>query len=57
MKTLNNTYATTYTDLKEIKSFCDTHNIDDWKEVTENILSVSDHDGGLYSFFAPLFKR
>jgi hypothetical protein len=22
-----------------------------------NTLSVSDHDGGLYSFFAPLFKR
>ena len=42
MKTLNNTYATTYTDLKGIKTFCDTHNIDDWKEVTENILSVSD---------------
>ena len=39
MKTLNNTYGTTYTDLKEIKSFCDTHNIDDWKEVTENILN------------------
>ena len=42
MKTLNNTYATTYTNLKEIKTFCDIHSIDDWKEVTENLLSASD---------------
>lgn len=42
MKTLVQEYSTTYTDIKNIKLFCDNNNIDDWKEVAEELLSVND---------------
>lgn len=34
--------ATTYTDLKAIKTFCDNNNIDDWKEIAENLINTED---------------
>lgn len=49
-------YGTTFSELKSIKSFCDSHLIDDWKEVVDKVLnSEKDFEVNNYRFIRELY--